>query len=574
MKKRGNMSDNQPLNSNDVHRGAMIPVKISSNTNINSDVATASDLIKDTTEDEASKYLSSTPINIEYADLSHVAIPKEILNLVPEHIARRFQSVPVKLDGNTLTVAMIDPQDIETIELIKRKTGYEVSPQLTTQDDINHVLDQYTGLQAEVQEAIDSADLRTDSQEAPQKATEVNFDDQEAPTSRVVYSLLKRAVREKASDIHIEPEEHEVSVRFRLDGVLHKKISLPKEIQAAVISRLKILANLKIDEQRVPQDGRIQLTIDKREIDFRISTIPLVTGEKIVLRILDKSVGILTLDQLGLRGESRKSLENGISKSHGMTLITGPTGSGKTTSLYAILGELINPGVNIVTLEDPVEYRMLGINQSQINTDVGYSFASGLRAILRQDPNIVMVGEIRDKETAEMGIQAALTGHIVLSTLHTNDAAGAIPRLIDMDVEAFLITSSINTVVAQRLARKTCESCKEKYQPSTAEIEMINNIIAEMPEETKKSTEKRNLDFYYGQGCDECNHTGYKGRIGIFEVLSVDDDLKAIILGNVSSETIRKKAIANGMITMIQDGILKALDGITTLEEVWRVTKE
>lgn len=569
------MSNDQPLNSTDVHNGVMIPVNVASQPDLpSSGVATASDLIKDTTEDEASRYLSVAPVNIEYADLSHTSIPKEILNLVPEHIARKFQSVPVKLENGILTVAMIDPQDIETIELIKRKTGYDVSPQLTTQDDINHVLDQYTGLQAEVQEAIDSADLdATNIRPGPQKS-EINFDEQEAPTARVVYSLLKRAVRERASDIHIEPDEHEVSVRFRLDGILHKKISLPKEIQSAVISRLKILANLKIDEQRIPQDGRIQLTVDKREIDFRMSSIPLVTGEKIVLRVLDKSVGILTLDQLGLRGEAREALENGIAKSHGMTLITGPTGSGKTTSLYAILGELINPGVNIVTLEDPVEYRVLGINQSQINTDIGYTFASGLRAILRQDPNIVMVGEIRDRETAEMGIQAALTGHIVLSTLHTNDAAGAIPRLIDMNVEPFLITSSINTVVAQRLGRKVCDTCKQKYSPSAAETKMINDIIESMPDDTKKTVQRKKLEFYRGKGCDECNHTGYKGRIGIFEVLSIGDTLKAIILGAVSSNTVQKQAVEDGMVTMIQDGILKALDGITTLEEVWRVTKE
>ncbi len=536
-------------------------------------ILTEKDLMKETTSDEAAKYLNAAPINIEYTDLSKLTVPKEILNLVPEHIARKYQIVPIALQGSMLTVAMIDPQDVETIELIKRKTGYEVRPTLTTQDDLLRVLDQYTGLQAELEEAIESADLGVEKKE-PVKQTEEEPQNENAPTARIVYSLLKRAVREKASDIHIEPDEKEVSVRFRLDGVLHKKVSLPKEIQAAVISRLKILANLKIDESRLPQDGRIQLIIDRRDIDFRMSTIPLVTGEKVVLRILDKTTGILTLDQLGLRGDSRAVLEDGIKKSHGMTLVTGPTGSGKTTTLYAILAELMNPGVNIITLEDPVEYRVQGINQSQINADIGYTFASGLRSILRQDPNIVMVGEIRDKETAEMGIHASLTGHIVLSTLHTNDAAGAMPRLIDMEIEPFLLTSSVNTVIGQRLARQICQTCKEEIKILDTERDTVKQIIAEMPEKIRKEIAAKDLHFYHGKGCDECNKTGYKGRIGIFEVLSVNPNIQRLILERAGTNDLQKQAITDGMTTMIQDGLLKCFDGLTTLEEVWRVTKE
>ncbi len=536
-------------------------------------VATAEELMKETTNDEAARYLSTTPVNIEYADLSKVAVPKEILNLIPEHIARKFQAVPISLDNTTLIVAMIDPQDVETIELIKRKTGYVVKPQLTTQDDINRVLDQYTGLQAELEEAIEDADVGVEKKQEV-KQVEEQPENENAPTARIVYSLLKRAVREKASDIHIEPDDKEVIVRFRLDGILHKKVSLPKEIQAAVTSRLKILANLKIDESRLPQDGRIQLIIDRRDVDFRMSTIPVVTGEKIVLRILDKSTGILTLDQLGLLGDARVVLDEGVTKSHGMTLVTGPTGSGKTTTLYALLTQIINPGVNVITLEDPVEYRMAGINQSQTNADIGYTFASGLRAIVRQDPNVIMVGEIRDKETAEMGIHASLTGHIVLSTLHTNDSAGAMPRLIDMGIEPFLIASSINTVVGQRLARKICQSCKEKLKAESTEEELIKKIISEMPEKIRKEAAKREMAFYKGKGCSECNNTGYKGRIGIFEVLSLTDNMKKLILDRVSGGDIQKQAVAEGMLTMLQDGIMKALDAQTTLEEVWRVTKE
>lgn len=554
--------------------GVVVPVKTAATPVLDGPpVLTDKDLIKETSTDEATKYLPGTAVNIELADLTKVSVPKEIINLIPEHIARKYQIVPILLEGSVLTVAMVDPQDVETIELIKRKTGYEIKPQLTTQDDLARVLDQYTGLQAELEEAIESADLGVEKKEEVKQVTEEPENDN-APTARIVYSLLKRAVREKASDIHIEPDEKEVSIRFRLDGVLHKKVSLPKEIQAAVTSRLKILANLKIDEQRLPQDGRIQLIIDRRDVDFRMSTIPLVTGEKVVLRILDKTVGILTLDQLGLRGDSRVVLEDGIRKTHGMTLVTGPTGSGKTTTLYAVLGELMGPGINIMTLEDPVEYRVQGINQSQINADIGYTFASGLRSILRQDPNIIMVGEIRDKETAEMGVHASLTGHIVLSTLHTNDAAGAMPRLIDMGIEPFLLTSSINTVIGQRLARQICQNCREEIAAVDAELDAVKQIVAEMPEKVKKTITNTSLKFLHGKGCDQCAKTGYKGRIGIFEVLAIVESIQKLVLERASDSALQKQAVANGMITMIQDGILKAIEGLTTLEEVWRVTKE
>ncbi|MFA6082540.1 MAG: GspE/PulE family protein [Patescibacteria group bacterium] len=552
----------------DQNNGTPVPI----NANI-PPVLSQADLVKDTSASEAEKFLSAGTVNIEYADLSQVNVPKEILNLIPEHIARKFQAVPISLENNALNVAMVDPQDVETIELIKRKTGYAVKPKLCTTDDVGHILDQYSGFQADLEDAISDADLGVEKKQEIKQVDE-EPENENAPTARIVYSLLKKAVREKASDIHIEPDEKEVIVRFRLDGILHKKVTLPKEIQAAVASRLKILANLKIDEQRLPQDGRIQLIIDRRDIDFRMSTIPVVTGEKIVLRILDKSVGILTLDQLGLRGESRKTLDSAVSKSHGMTLVTGPTGSGKTTTLYALLTQIMNPGVNVLTIEDPVEYRMAGVNQSQINADIGYTFANGLRAIVRQDPNIIMVGEIRDKETAEMGIQASLTGHIVLSTLHTNDAAGAIPRLIDMAIEPFLITSSINTVVGQRLARQVCQDCKQKVAADKSEEELVNKIISEMPEIPRKEVAKKEIAFYRGKGCDLCQNTGYKGRIGIFEVLEINETVKKLALERVSGSVIQKQAVADGMITMIQDGILKALDGLTTLEEVWRVTKE
>lgn len=514
--------------------------------------------------------------NIEFRDISHLKIDKEVLGVISEELARRYSVAPIDLKEGVLILAMIDPEDFDTIQTIRKETELEIKPVLTTREDLNTVLDQYTGLQAEVQDVIDHADLGISSKEIA-AASQEDIQDQtneNAPTAKIVYSLLRRAVKERASDVHIEPYEHKEVVRFRIDGVLQVRVELPKEIESAVVSRLKILSNLKIDEQRLPQDGRFSLVIDHRQVDFRLSTMPMVYGEKVVMRILDKSVGIISLEDVGLADRGLRILEKNMQRSHGMILVTGPTGSGKTTSLYAVLGKLMNETVNILTLEDPVEYRIESINQSQVHPEIGYTFASGLRSVVRQDPDIVMLGEIRDQETADMAIHAALTGHVVLSTLHTNDSAGAFPRLIDMQIEPFLITSSVHTVIAQRLARKICDNCKEEIDIPAEEMKEVEAIIDTMPEEVQTEIRKNKRIFYHGKGCDRCGGKGYIGRLGIFEVLDVSEDIRNLILKRSSGSDITNQAIKEGMVTMVQDGIVKALRGMTTLEEVWRVTKE
>ncbi|OGD65364.1 hypothetical protein A2215_00230 [Candidatus Berkelbacteria bacterium RIFOXYA2_FULL_43_10] len=516
---------------------------------------------------------------ITYQDLQKTTVPKELLSRIPENIARRFQAVPVDEAEGRVTVAMVDPQDIESKETLKRLLGDNIHIVLATESDINHVLSQYQGLESEVNSAIQSAedaedDERDKGKEKKDAKAGMEIPTDDAPAARIVNSLLKRAIRDKASDIHIEPTEGKVEVRFRVDGILRLKVELPRDIQASVTSRIKILSNLKIDEQRVPQDGRFNMTVDQRRVDFRVSTMPVANGEKIVMRILDKESGVLTIEQLGVEGSGLKILEESIKISHGMILVTGPTGSGKSTSLYAMISKIYSEGINIVTLEDPIEYQIKGINQSQVNSEIGYTFANGLRSILRQDPDVVMIGEIRDKETAEMAVHAALTGHVVFSTLHTNDAAGAIPRMIDMGVEPFLLSSSLNVIIAQRLVRKLCTGCKEETKLTEPEMKIIKDEIEKMPEAEKAETTKSDMKFWKGKGCKDCDNSGYRGRIGIYEVLSVSEKVKEEIVTKTSGDEINKTAISEGMVTLIQDGILKAIKGTTTMEEVWRVTKE
>lgn len=535
----------------------------------------------DTLPQEQEKEENQTPtvfdkVNIIYRDLSKITVPKELLTRLPEKIAKKSKAVPIEEKDGKITVAMIDPEDVEAKEILKRMLGNNIEIALATETDINHVLSQYQGLESEVSEAVESAESEEERRKKKKKTKQEIFNEasDDAPAARIVNSLLKRAIRDKASDIHIEPTEKEVSVRFRLDGVLKKKVSLPKDIQSAVVSRIKILSNLKIDEQRLPQDGRFNITVDNRRVDFRVSTMPIANGEKVVMRILDKETGILTIEQLGVRGSGLQRLELEIKKSHGMILVTGPTGSGKTTTLYAVIDKLYSDGVNIATLEDPIEYQLKGVNQSQVNSDIGFTFASGLRSLVRQDPDIIMLGEIRDGETADMAVHAALTGHVVLSTLHTNDAAGAMPRLIDMDVEPFLLTSSVNAVVGQRLARKICDECKEEVKITSEEMKKIEIEIEKMPEKEKTEIKKKSIKIYKGKGCKNCDNSGYRGRIGLYEVLSITEEVKDLILKRVSSSQIQKKATEQGMVTMLQDGILKAIDGVTSMEEVWRITKD
>lgn len=519
-----------------------------------------------------SQYDNELPkaVNIGFADLANLTIDPEILNLIPAHLAQKYQLAPIEKDGANLVVAMTDPGDREAIEIVNRQTGLEVIPKITTQGDLRHVLDQYTD--SSTLDGLVETDSETEieSEEDPEEAANTQVDD--APAAKVVSSLLERAVREKASDIHIEPEEKKIIVRFRIDGLLQPVLELPKSIQSSVTARLKILSNLKIDESRLPQDGRIRLELDKKEVDFRLSTLPTVNGEKFVMRILDKSAGIATFEQLGVIGTNLDRINDNIDKAHGMILVTGPTGSGKTTTLYSVIGKLMGPSINIVTLEDPVEYRIVGINQSQVNTAIGFDFASGLRTIVRQDPDVILIGEIRDLETATMAIHSALTGHVVLSTLHTNDAAGAIPRLIDMGIEPFLITSSTNAIIAQRLVRKVCQKCKETISLPDEALTEVYKEIELMPEAVRPKTGK--LTFVHGKGCSQCNKTGYTGRFGIYETLIVTESIKQLALKRVSASELSAKAIEEGMVTLKQDGILKALAGLTTLEEVWRVTKD
>lgn len=511
---------------------------------------------------------------IQYVDLSSTKVEPEILSLLPQKLARQLNAVPIELAAGVLTVAMIDPEDFDALQVVRRETGLTLKPVLASRDDLIAVLDQYTGFQAEVEEAISHSDIVSESDLAAAGDEDLDQTNDNAPTAKIVFSLLRRAVKERASDIHIEPYEKKLIVRFRIDGILTKRLELPKEVQGAITSRLKIMANLKIDEQRLPQDGRLSITVEKRQIDFRFSTIPCVNGEKVVMRILDKSVGIISLEEVGLSDHGFDVLKKNSKRSHGMILVTGPTGSGKTTSLYAVLGTLMNDEVNILTLEDPVEYRIESINQSQVHAEIGYSFAQGLRAVVRQDPDIVMLGEIRDGETASMAVQAALTGHIVLSTLHTNDAAGAFPRLTDMGIEPFLLTSSIHTIIGQRLTRKICQACKYEVKVLDVEMQEVQGHVKEMPAAVQADIASRELKFYMGKGCDVCSGKGYKGRLGVFEVLDVTEPIRELVLKRSSGAAITKQATSEGMVTMTQDGIVKALRGLTSLEEVWRVTRE
>lgn len=506
-------------------------------------------------------------------NLGNKKISKKVLAMVPEYIARLYKAVPIEMKGANLIIAMSNPDDLQAIEFIKKKIGRDIEVVAASDDDIKSVIDRYSGVEGEIEKALAGSQF-VKKTKATKKVKADGLVSEEAPTSKIVSSLLTQAAHLRASDIHIEPKEFDVGVRFRVDGVLRNVTNLPKSIQDAVITKIKILSRLKIDESRLPQDGRFKVSIDNKEIDLRVSTFPTVYGEKIVMRLLDKSKGILTLEELGLRGTGFKIVEENIHKSHGMTLVTGPTGSGKTTTLYAIIDRLNNAGLNIITLEDPVEYQIEGVNQGQINPKIGFGFASGLRSILRQDPDVVMVGEIRDFETAEMGVQAALTGHIVLSTLHTNDAAGAIPRLIDMKVEPFLLISSVNTIIAQRLVRKICENCQVEDTVSDVVREEIKKELENLPPKEKKNINLDELKFYKGKGCGACNSSGYKGRLGLFEVLSMTVAIQNITIKKSGSAEIEKQAKADGMLTLKQDGILKALDKLTSIEEIWRVTKE
>jgi type IV pilus assembly protein PilB len=524
----------------------------------------------------------SKELGLPLLDAAPKDIDKLVLNIIPEEAARKYRMVAFQRKGSTLHVAMVDPQDFEALNVLrflaeKEQLGIEVY--LASQEVFDEVVKHYTGTDAALKDAILSLkkeDDVLDIKSVSKKNTDIGVF-QDAPIAKLVEVIVKHAIENRASDIHVEPIEGSYRVRFRVDGLLKAQLVFPLEVGRAVISRIKILSNLKIDEKRKPQDGRFHFDGERISVDLRVSSLPVIDGEKIVMRVLDKSSNVSDLEKLGLWGRNRSVLEAKIREPFGIILITGPTGSGKSTTLYAFLQILNKEERNIITLEDPVEYFVEGINQSQIRPEIGYTFANGLRSILRQDPNVIMVGEIRDDETAELAIHAALTGHLVLSTLHTNDAAGAIPRLVDMNIEPFLLASSLQVVAAQRLVRRVCEHCKEEFPLTKLQGERITGLFQSIsPEEVKAYglDSKQRVVFYRGKGCEECGQSGYKGRIAIYEVIAVDEAMRAIITDkNGNDADVRKAAGEQGMLTLKQDGILKALQGITTLSEVERVTE-
>ncbi len=512
----------------------------------------------------------STLYNIPYVDLEITPSSPEALAVLPQQVAQRFRVLPVSIDKNlkTLTVAMADPMDLTAIGFIEQKTGYAVKPFAGQPSKIDEVVaaSYSTSLAKEVTEALKEV--------APEKRRVQVIDSgkvgiiREEKVSEIVRHILSFSVKSRASDIHIEPQEKSTRVRYRIDGILQEKLTTPRELHDALVSRIKILSGMKIDEKRIPQDGRFNFSTDEEEVDLRVSTLPTTWGEKIVIRLLKKSGGIPDLTELGLRGRALKNLGDSIIRPHGIILITGPTGSGKTTTLYSIIQRINTPKINIMTLEDPIEYKIAGVNQVQVNPGAGLTFASGLRSFLRQDPNVILVGEIRDQETADLAIQASLTGHLVFSTLHTTDASGALPRMLDMGAEPYLLASSITAIMAQRVLRKIHPSCRIDYTPDE---KIVNEIKLTLGNLWKPMGE---VKFYKGQGCSECGNTGYYGRIGVFEVLPVSEKISRLILERASSSDIESAAKDEGMVTMKQDGYMKVVEGVTSIEEVLRVAQE
>ncbi len=506
-------------------------------------------------------------LGIPFVNLAGKGIDPEVLNLIPEPVARRYKLIPFHIEGDGISVAMADPLDLQVVQFIEKKSGKRIHRFLALPEDIlTSINDQYSqNLTTDVVSALKEVGNVPDEEKTSEfDQTEVI---REAPVSNIVTQLLEYAVKTKSSDIHIEPEETQTRVRFRIDGILHEKVLLPKKVHDAVISRVKILSGLKIDERRLPQDGRFTFESHGAEIDLRVSSLPTVFGEKIVLRLLPKATKPPTLQDLGLRGMALKNLETQMLRSHGVILVCGPTGSGKTTTLYSILSKLSTTKVNVLTVEDPVEYHIYGANQVQVNPTIGLTFASALRSFLRQDPNIILVGEIRDTETAELAIQAALTGHQVFSTLHTNSASGALPRLLDMGIEPFLLASAINAVEGQRILRKVCSYCRYTYTPPPEVEQNIEQVLGPL-------LSKKPVILYKGKGCKQCGNVGYLGRTGIYEVLPISEKIMKLILKRASTKEIEDQAVSEGMITLKQDGYLKAVEGETTLEEVLRVAQD
>ena len=512
--------------------------------------------------------LLATSQGMAYIDLQSLQVPKGVLRLVAEEFAVEKHVVPFKLENGVVFLAMQDPTDLEAIEFVKKHTGYEIRSVYADRFSIQMALKAYKGsLKEEFAELAEKTLVSTAGASIAELAKDVSV-------IKAVETILEFAVVEGASDVHIEPLATEVMVRYRIDGVLHDVLNLPKELRPALVARIKILSNLKLDETRLPQDGRMQFQSDEgKKVSLRVSVLPTVEGEKVVMRILEEVLQHFSLSTLGLSEEQEKTVQTAIKRPHGMILVTGPTGSGKTTTLYTILGILNTVGVNISTVEDPVENRIRRVNQTQVNVQAGYIFSKGLRSLLRQDPDIIMVGEIRDKETAKIAVNAAMTGHLVLSTLHTNDAPGAIPRLLDLGVEPFLLASTLEMVIAQRLVRKVCGGCRTEHPAEKDWSKVLEGIIKDKArvEEVKKLLPQK---FIRGRGGPKCRYSGYKGRVGIFEIMRVGEKIRGLIANRAAIGEIKNQALSQEMETMLIGGIKKAVKGITTMEEVLRVSLE
>ncbi len=534
-------------------------------------------------DDEMLTHAIAQLSGVPYVNLTNSIITQEVLALLPEDVAERFMAVPLAEVQNRLAIAMVDVTNVQAVDYLSSLIEKPLKVFMASELGVRHVLDQYRTDLSTVDEAAEASQKEA----AEEKDSNIKTIVQDSPISRALSTILEYAVKSRASDIHIEPLESALKIRCRVDGVLREIMQLPKTIEPALVSRIKILSNLKIDEHRIPQDGQFAVKVANKEVDLRIAISPVVWGEQVVIRLLDKSGSSFNLEDMGYAGRALRAIRKGVHRPNGMILTSGPTGSGKSTSLYALIQEIKDDTVNIVTLEDPVEYKMNGVNQIQVNTEVGLTFAGGLRSILRQDPDVVMVGEIRDDETANLAVQAALTGHLVFSTLHTNSAAGVLPRLLDMKIEPFLIASTVNTLIGQRLVRRVAAK-RDAYQSNPIETQNILTTVGHLLPRTQSDVAKVAQDLGYkdlplaGQNAytlvkgkdTPATPRGYSGRAGLYEVMDVSEAIQQLIVTRATSNQIQKQAVAEGMITMRQDGYLKALQGITTLEEVNRVTAD
>lgn len=566
------------------------------------DVVVQSNILSET---ELTK-LYAEEIDVPFAEFNAASLRRDILQLIPERIARQYRTVAFDVDEDgVIYVAMEDPDDIQAINALQKQLGKPIRVHIAPDGPIQAALDQYSGNSGGNVSTELAKVIAVEDKEAAEEDVAEEDVAEDSPIAQTVNLIIDYGIKTRASDVHIEPREDVVIVRYRVDGVLREANKLPRKVLNALVSRIKILASLKIDEHRAPQDGRFKIAIDDHVYALRVSTLPIVDGEKVVMRILDESSKAATLEGLGYWGESLKLVQQAITQPHGLILVTGPTGSGKSTSLFSVLSNLNNPAINISTIEDPVEYRIIGVNQTQVNPVAGMTFASGLRSLLRQDPNIIMIGEIRDGETADLAVQAALTGHLVFSTLHTNDAATCLPRLLDMGVEPFLIASTVRVIIGQRLVRRLCSICREEYEPDEGVLtrirtnfdlhddaafahirelekaafdagigthELTDTQGSSSDELSATDTGIRRLWRVHEEGCSSCNHSGYRGRLGIYEVLSNNPSVQKEIVTNATSEALEQQAITDGMITMHVDGFIKALRGQTTLEEIIRAT--